>query len=117
MATALEKEYKRCVKLRGFRYGIHEFEAGIGGLAALKKWNDSTEQNYLKHESKKVPGVVIDRKTKELLAVTACVAQKDRISHIVCHMWAAHKAGCIPEEMMAVIYHIIPWVGGVEDDT
>jgi alkylhydroperoxidase/carboxymuconolactone decarboxylase family protein YurZ len=113
MATELEKEYERCVNLRGFRYGIHEFEAALYGVEALKKWNDSTEQNYLKHESKKVPGVVIDRKMKELLAVVACVAQKDKTSHIVCHMWAAHKAGCSAEEMMAIIYHIIPWVGGV----
>ena len=83
MATDLEQELKRTTALRGFRFGLHDFVAGLKGADALKKHNDATEANYLK------PGL-LDRKTKELAIIVACVALKDSPAHMQCHM-------CVPE--------------------
>jgi len=113
MATDLEKEQERCTKLRGFRHGSHDFVAALRGAEALKKHNDNTQLNYLRPASKDVPGIVIDRKTKELLVIVACVAQQDRVAHMQCHMWAAHKAGASPDEILAVIYFIGQFIGGI----
>jgi hypothetical protein len=36
MATDLERELERTTALRGFRYGLHDFVAAVGGAEALK---------------------------------------------------------------------------------
>jgi 4-carboxymuconolactone decarboxylase len=55
----------------------------------------------------------LDRKTKELVIMVACVAQQDLVSHIQIHMHAASKAGASPEEIMAVLDLIGGWIGNV----
>jgi alkylhydroperoxidase/carboxymuconolactone decarboxylase family protein YurZ len=106
-------ELERCTKLRSFRHGSHDFVAALRGAGALKKHNDNTLRNYLSPDSKDVPGLSIDPKTKELLVIVACIAQNDRVAHMQCHMWAAHKAGASPDEILAVIYFIGQFVGGI----
>jgi alkylhydroperoxidase/carboxymuconolactone decarboxylase family protein YurZ len=106
MTNDMERELERTTAIRGFRYGLHDFIAQVNGVAALKKHNDNTEANYLNEG-------LIDRKTKELLIVATCIAQRDLVSHIRLHMHAAHKAGASPEEVMAVIELIGGWIGNV----
>ena len=90
------RELERTMALRGFRYGLHDFVAAVGGVEALKRHNDNTEANYLKEG-------LVDRKTKELLIIVACVASGDLVSHIQIQMHAAHKAGATPEEIMEAL--------------
>ena len=106
MATDLEQELKRTTALRGFRFGLHDFVAQLKGADALKKHNDGTEANYLKES-------LIDRKTKELAIIVACVAVKDSPAHLRCHMHAAQKAGASPEEILELIELIGGWIGNV----
>lgn len=106
MSTDMDRELERTTALRGFRYGLHDFVAHVGGAEALKKHNDNTEANYLKEGP-------IDRKTKELMIVVACVASDDLVSHMQLHMHAAHKAGASPEEIMAVLDLVGGWIGNV----
>ena len=49
MAPELERELERTTALRGFRYGLHDFVAAVGGVEALKRHNDNTQATYLKH--------------------------------------------------------------------
>ena len=84
----------------------HKILPHLGGAEALARHNDNTEANYLKEG-------LIDRKTKELALVVACVAQQDLVSHIQIHMHAANKAGASPEEIMAVLDLIGGWIGNV----
>ena len=104
MPTELEKELERTTALRGFRYGLHDFVAAVGGVEALKRHNDNTQANYLKQG-------LIDRKTKELLIIVACVASGDLVSHIQIHMHAARKAGATPEEIMEALDLVGGWIG------
>ena len=106
MATEMERELERTTELRGFRYGLHDFLAQVRGVDALKKHNDAIEANYLKKG-------LVDRKTKELLIVVACIAQRDSIAHVRLHMHAAHKAGASPEEILEVIDLLSTWIGSV----
>ena len=106
MATDLEQELERTTALRGFRYGLHDFVAAVGGAEALKRHNDNTQATYLKQG-------LIDRKTKELLIIVACVASGDLVSHIQIHMHAAQKAGATPEEIMEVLDLVGGWTGSV----
>jgi len=106
MAPDLERELERTTALRGFRYGLHDFVAAVGGAEALKRHNDNTQATYLKQG-------LIDRKTKELLIIVACVASGDLVSHIQLHMHAAHKAGATPEEIMEVLDLVGGWTGSV----
>ena len=57
MTTGKEAELERTTRLRGFRYGLHDFLAELD-LNALKTVNDHVEANYV-NES------LLDRKTKE----------------------------------------------------
>ena len=66
--------------------------------------NDHTQVTYLK------PGL-LDRKTKELLIIVACVASGDLVSHIQIHMHAAQKAGATPEEIMEALNFVGSWIG------
>ena len=106
MATDLQQELKRTTALRGFRFGLHDFVAALKGPDALKKHNDATEANYLKKG-------LIDRKTKELAIIVACVSVKDSPAHMRCHMHAAQKAGATPEEIFELIELIGGWIGNV----
>ena len=104
--SEVERELERTTQMRGFRYGLHDFVAAVGGAETLKRHNDNTQSRYLK-ESK------IDRKTKELLIVVACMASRDLVSHMQIHMHAAHKAGASPEEIMEAIDLVSGWTGNV----
>ena len=106
MATELEQELERATQIRGFRYGIHDFEAAIGGVEKLRKHNDHVEASYRAQ-------TLIDRKTRELAIIVACVAQKDSIPHIQVHMHAARKAGATPEEILALLDVVGNWIGSV----
>lgn len=108
MTTEIERELERTTQLRGFRYGIHDFIANVQGVEALRKLNDNVEANYLKFKEH-----LIDRKTKELLIIVACVAQRDGVYHLQQHMHAAEKAGASPEEVLAVISLVSSWIGSV----
>ena len=105
MTTEKEAELERTTRLRGFRYGSHDFLAELD-VEALKRHNDRVEATYLKQE-------IIDRKTKELLIIVACVAQADAVSHLQIHMHAAQKAGATPEEIMEVLNLVGGWTGNV----
>ncbi len=107
MPTEQEKqaELERVVELRGFRYGLHDFYAEYD-LDALKAVNQHVADSYINTTT-------LDRKTKELALVVACVAQQDLVSHIQIHMHAANKAGASPEEIMAVLDLIGGWIGNV----
>ena len=106
MSPEMERELERGTRLRGFRYGLHDFTAEVRGVEKMKKHNDYAEANYLKQG-------ILDRKTKELVIVAALVAQKDLVSHIRLHMHAAHKAGATPEEILEVLDRVGGHVGNV----
>ena len=106
MSTDLERELERTTEMRGFRFGMHDFVGNLLGAEALKKHNDRSAVNYLKKG-------LIDRKTKELAIIAACVALKDNITHMQCHMWAAHKAGATPEEILELIGLVSQHAGNV----
>jgi alkylhydroperoxidase/carboxymuconolactone decarboxylase family protein YurZ len=84
---------------------LHDFLAELD-VNALKAVNDHVEATYL-NES------LLDRKTKELLIIVACVAQGDLVSHVQIHMHAARKAGATPEEIMEVLNLVGGWIGSV----
>ena len=106
MSNDIERELERTTRLRGFRFGLHDFVAHVSGAEALKKINDHSEANYLK-------AGLLDRKTKELVTIAACVARQDMVSHIQLHMHAAHKAGATPEEILAVLDRVGNHIGNV----
>jgi alkylhydroperoxidase/carboxymuconolactone decarboxylase family protein YurZ len=106
MAVDLEQELKRTTELRGFRFGLHDFVAQVHGADALRKHNDAIEAGYLKKG-------LIDRKTKELAIVVACIALKDSTPHLRCHMHAARNAGATPEEILELIELVGSWTGSV----
>ena len=103
MTTSKEEELERVTRLRGFRYGLHDFLAELD-VNALKAVNDNVEANYLKQG-------IVDRKTKELLVMVACVARGDLVSHLQIHMHAASKAGASPEEILEVLNLVQSWIG------
>ena len=105
MTTEKEAELERVTRLRGFRYGLHDFLAELD-LNALKQVNDHVEATYV-NES------LLDRKTKELLIMVACVGMGDLVSHLQIHMHAANKAGATPEEIMEVLNLVGGWAGTV----
>lgn len=106
MADDMERELERTTALRGFRYGLHDFLAQVRGVDVLKKHNDEMEATYLKKG-------LVDRKTKELLILVACIVQRDSVTHMQLHMHAAHKAGASPEEILAAIDLLGTWIGGI----
>ena len=56
----LQAELDRTLKMRGFRYGLHEFVAAVGGVEALRAHNESVSYDT---------PTLLDRKTKELIRV------------------------------------------------
>jgi len=105
MSTDKESELERVTRLRGFRFGLHDFLAELD-VDALKAVNDQVEANYLKES-------LLDRKTKELLIIATCIAEGDWVSHIQIHMHSANKAGASPEEIMEAVNLIGGWTGSV----
>ena len=105
MTTAKEAELERVTRLRGFRYGLHDFLAELD-LNALKEVNDRVEATYVNQS-------LLDRKTKELLIMVACVGMGDLVSHLQIHLHAANKAGASPEEIMEVLELVGGWTGSV----
>ncbi len=105
MTTAKEAELERVTRLRGFRYGLHDFLAELD-LNALKEVNDHVEATYVNQS-------LLDRKTKELLIMVACVGMGDLVSHLQIHMHAAYKAGATPDEIMEVLNLVGGWTGNV----
>ena len=108
MSTDKERELERTTQLRGFRYGLHDFVAEVHGVEALKKHNDAIEAEYLNYQEN-----LLDRKTKELAIMVACVALKDTVAHLQVHMHAAHKAGASPEEILALLNLVGGWTGSL----
>ena len=106
MSADIDEELERTTRLRGFRYGLHDFEAHLWGAEYLKKHNDNTEANYLKMG-------LLDRKAKEMVIIVACIAQKDLVSHLQVHMHAANRAGASPEEILELIELVGGWIGNV----
>jgi len=104
MATELEQELERTTAARGFRYGMHEFVAGVGGVEALKRHNENVSYH-------KPPGL-IDRKTKEFLTIIAQCANGGPVTLLQCHMHAAHNAGASPEEILEVLNLARGSIGG-----
>ena len=105
MTTEKETELERVTRLRGFRYGLHDFLAEVD-LEALKAVNDHMEATY-------IGTTELDRKTKELSILVGCIAQQDLVSHMQIHMHAANKAGCSPAEILEVIDLVAVWVGNI----
>lgn len=105
MPSDKERELERVTRLRGFRYGLHDFLAELD-LDALKAVNDHVEAHYLNEG-------LLDRKTKELLIIVACMAEGDLVSHMQIHMHAARQAGASPEEIMEALNLVGDWVGNV----
>lgn len=105
MPTDKDKELERVTRLRGFRYGLHDFLAEVD-LDALKNVNDHVEAEYVNKS-------LLDRKTKELLILATCIAQKDEVPHLQIHMHAAVKAGATAEEIWEAINLIGGWAGSV----
>jgi len=103
MASELEQELERTTAMRGFRYGMHEFVAGVGGVEALKRHNEQVEAVYLRES-------LLDRKTKELVLMVAQCASGGPGTLLQCHMHAAHKAGASPEEILEALDR----VGGIQ---
>ena len=105
MTTEKERVLEETTRLRGFRYGLHDFLAEID-LEQLKKINEFVASEYVKES-------LLDRKTKELLAIVVCIAEMDNAEHLRIHMHAANKAGASKEEILEAIFLVGRWVGHV----
>jgi alkylhydroperoxidase/carboxymuconolactone decarboxylase family protein YurZ len=102
MTPEQQQELERTTELRGFRYGLHDFFAEVD-LDALRRSNDEAEASYLSPS-------LIDRRTKELLVLAACIALADEVPHLQVHLHAASKEGLTPEELLEAINLIGKWV-------
>jgi alkylhydroperoxidase/carboxymuconolactone decarboxylase family protein YurZ len=89
----LQEEFERTLKMRGFRYGLHEFVGLVGGVEALKKHNETVSYDT---------PTLLDRKTKELIRVAVQSTGLYPLQIIQCHMLMAQKHGATPEEIMEV---------------
>ncbi len=105
MTADKKTELARVTKLRGFRYGLHDFLAELD-VDALKAVNDHVETEYVRPS-------LLDRKTKELLIMVGCMTVGDLITHLQIHMHAANKAGASKEEIMELINLVGGWNGNV----
>ena len=105
MPVDKEAELARVTNLRGFRYGLHDFLAEVDP-GFLKAVNDIVETQYINT-------LILDRKTKEISIIVACISQVDMASHLQIHMHAAVQAGATAEEILAVINLVGEWIGHV----
>ena len=89
----LRAELDRTLKMRGFRYGLHEFVAAVGGVEALREHNGRV--SYDKSTS-------LDPMTKELIRVAVQATGLYPHEIIMCHMLMAQKHGASLEQIMEV---------------
>jgi len=91
--TELQEELKRTLEMRGFRYGLHEFAAAVGGVEALREHNGRVSYDKPTH---------LDLMTKELIRVAVQATGGYPHEIIMCHMLMAQKHGASPEQIMEV---------------
>ena len=108
MPVDKEAELARVTDLRGFRYGLHDFLAEVD-TDFLKAVNDTVESQYINTQ-------ILDRKTKELAIIVACISQVDMASHLQIHMHAAVEAGATAKEILSIINLVGDWIGHVVVD-
>lgn len=72
----------------------------------LKAVNDTVESQYINTQ-------ILDRKTKELAIIVACISQVDMASHLQIHMHAAVEAGATAKEILSIINLVGDWIGHV----
>ena len=105
MPVDKEAELSRVTNLRGFRYGLHDFLAEVDP-DFLKAVNDTVETQYINTQT-------LDRKTKEIAIIVACISQVDLASHLQIPLHAAEQAGATGEEILSVINLVGDWIGHV----
>ena len=54
---------------------------------------------------------VLDLKTKEIIVLSSLITQKDTKPQLKLHIQAALRAGVTPKEVLALIYHLVIYVG------
>lgn len=89
----LQAELDRTLKMRGFRYGLHEFVAAVGGVEALREHNERVSYDK---------PTLLDPMTKELIRVAVQATGLYPHEIIMCHMLMARKHGASPEQIMEV---------------
>lgn len=53
----------------------------------------------------------LDLKTKEIIVLSSLITQKDTKPQLQVHLRAAIKAGVTPKEILAIILHLVIYVG------
>ena len=91
--TELQAELERTLKMRGFRYGLHEFVAAVGGVEALKAHNGRVSYDK---------STLLDPMIKELIRVAVQGTALYPHEIIMCHMLMAKKHGASPEQIFEV---------------
>jgi alkylhydroperoxidase/carboxymuconolactone decarboxylase family protein YurZ len=89
----LQAELDRTLEMRGFRYGLHEFVAAVGGVEALREHNGRVSYDKATY---------LDPMTKELIRVAVQATGGYPHEIIMCHMLMAKKHGASPEQIMEV---------------
>ena len=105
MPVGKEAELARVPNLRGFRYGLHDFLAEVDP-DFLKAVQDNVETQYTNSQ-------VLDRKTKELAIIVACISEVDMASHLQIHLHAAVQAGATAKEILSIVNLVGDWIGHV----
>jgi alkylhydroperoxidase/carboxymuconolactone decarboxylase family protein YurZ len=100
-----ERELERTTELRGFRSGLHDLFAEVD-LDELRKTNDRVEANYTNPAAS-----LLDRRTRELVILGACMGQSADPSHLQMHMHAAVKDGSSEQEIWELIKLLKPTIG------
>ena len=54
---------------------------------------------------------VLDLKTKEIIVLSSLITQKDTKPQLKLHIQASLRAGVTPKEVLALIYHLVIYVG------
>ena len=54
---------------------------------------------------------VLDLKTKEIIVLSSLITQKDTKPQLKVHIQASLRAGVTPKEILALIYHLVIYVG------
>jgi len=54
---------------------------------------------------------VLDLKTKEIIVLSSLITQKDTKPQLKVHIQASLRAGITPKEILALIYHLVIYVG------
>ena len=103
LARRKEALFKRSLKSRGFRFGLHKVwaEADWEFHQQHEKW---VEFVYLKERN-------LDRRVKELVICAIIATLKSQPGHIVSHIKAAVKAGATKDEIIEVFELCGHWGG------